>query len=319
MTTNANQPHTRPDTLLLSMLSDSDFNAEVVVSSLIEQGHAPSRIRIIRDGMARRAVSKDVEQVYQQYHTDQLADYLHVHVNRESLYDMLPEGLFHQPLRRRMNPDKEDVIEEIKVHRQEEFFTRRFFHLYEHTIDQTLVDIQRSENCFDDKLTSNVFYQLFIPYWSVLKLLEHRQAVVFMYLIPLLNEIRINLSEIEESLSLILDVPVRIQKEKMPAKEADNCFESVLGEFRLGVDMVLGHTFDDGLYDLKITLGSISAHRMRGFLKTAHEYQILEMLCDIFLPDDRFSEVDFEIDPEDSAFILSDENHDSYLGINTFI
>lgn len=298
---------------------DTDFKFEVTLSSLIEQGCDANFIQIIRDGIARRSVSKDIEKIYSQYNNETFEDHIHIHTNRESIYDMLPEGLFHQPLQRKRTPDKEDIVQEIKLHQQEEFFARRFFRLFEQAIDNTFVRIHQNESRYDYNVRYREFTDLFTQYWPVLKMLEHHQAVAFMYVIPLLSNIRINLKEIEESISFILNVPVSIIKIKLPAKEAENHFEAHIGKVKLGVDLVLGKSFDDGQYDLKITIGPISSERMRQFLETAHDYIVLINLCELFFPDQVNIIFDFKIDPADSEFILSDDIHATYLGISSYL
>lgn len=302
---------------------DTDFKSEVIITSLIEQGCDPELIQILREGIARRAVSKDVEKVYRKYNDEDFKEYIHVHTNREGIYDMLPEGIFHKSTYKRsykdVETDTEKALEEIRAHREQEFFARRFFQVFEQVVDHTLVKINQTEIRYDWTSSNREFTDLFIQYWQVLKRLEHRQAVAFMYVMPLLSSIRLDMEEISESLSFILDVPVRIEKIKLPAKKADSIFESRLGEARLGVDFVLGNAFDDGINDIKIIIGPISAETMRNYLETANGYVVLEMLCDIFLPSHAFVEKDFIIDPKDCEFILSDDTHTTYLGINSFI
>lgn len=302
---------------------DTDFKLEVVIASLIEQGYNPELIRILRDGIDRRHVSKDIEKTYEKFNDDDFKKYLHIHVNREGIYDILPEGIFHKQTYKRsykdIETDVEKALDEIKIHREQEFFARRFFQLFEQVIDHTLVDIYQNEIRYDRTTINREFTDIFIQYWSVLRRLKHRQAVAFMYVIPLLARIRLNLDEIGESLSFILDIPVKIEKIKLPAKKVDTQFDSHLGEINLGVDLVLGTAFDDGINDLKLTIGSLSANRMRGFLETAPERIVLDMLLEIFLPDETFTVIEFKIDPEDSEFILSDENHETFLGINSFL
>ena len=302
---------------------DTDYKFEIVIASLIEHGYDPELIQILREGIARRAVAKDVEKVYEKYNDDDFKKYIHIHVNREGIYDVLPEGLFHKQTYKRsykdVQTDVEKALDEIRIHREQEFFARRFFRVYEQVIDETLVEISRTEIRYDQTSHNREFTDLFVQYWPVLKRLEHRQAVAFMYVIPLLSKIRLNFDEIGETLTFILDVPVQIEKIKLPAKKVDSQYESRLGTMRLGVDFVLGNTFDDGINDLKITVGYLSATRMRGFLETAPERITLNMLLEIFLPDETFFTFDFKIDPEDAAFILSDENNTTYLGINSFI
>jgi hypothetical protein len=74
----------------------TDFKAEIIAASLIEQGYDPSRILLIREGSFKRGFSKDIEEVSLHFSAQDLSDYLHIKTNRESIYDILPEGIFHR-------------------------------------------------------------------------------------------------------------------------------------------------------------------------------------------------------------------------------
>lgn len=303
--------------------ADTDFTFEVIAASLIEQGVHPDQIEIVRDGIARRGISKDIASVAPRYSVEELMNYIQINVNREGLYDMLPEGLFHKPTFKRsykdIETDVEKAVDEIKIHREQEFFARKFFHLFELMADQTLIDAYLYETKYDKKMKHKEYIRLFVQYWPVLNLLEQKQAIFFLHIIPIIHTIRKDHESIAEALSFILELPVKISYIKMPAKQSESRFESRLGHNRLGVDFVLGNSFDDGVFDLKITLGPLSANRMRDFLETAKGTVILDELCKLFFPSNLFVTKDYIIDPEDSAFILSDETHETYLGINTFI
>ncbi|HCC50959.1 MAG TPA: hypothetical protein DEQ30_01995, partial [Porphyromonadaceae bacterium] len=141
------------------------------------------------------------------------------------------------------------------------------------------------------------FTDLFTQYWPILQMLTLKQSVFFMSVIPLLHRIRSHYRNMEQAFSCILDVPVKITTIKLPAKKADSHFESHIGKSRLGVDFVLGDRFDDGIYDLKLTVGPVSAATMTNYLETAKGYKVLEHLCEIFLPAHAFTVKDFIIDP----------------------
>ena len=300
--------------------SDTDFKPETVAASLLEQGYNPEQIRIIREGYGKRGFSKEIEEVELKYSLHDQMDMLHIRINREGLYDMLPQGLFHQPLyRKRVNLDKEDILHEISVHRQEEFFARKFFQVFEIVADEILTDAFLLDIRLHKKISYPDFVGLFHPYWHVLKQLTPEQANIFLYIIPLKHRIQSEREETEKVFSVLLDVPVSIANIRLPAKKADRSFSSRLGKCRLGDDFVLGDSFDDGESDLKITVGPVSSHRMIDFIEGHKDYELLEILCDLFLPVSAFVVKDFETLPEDSAFILSDKNTDTYLGINTFI
>lgn len=302
--------------------SDTDYKAEIVATSLIEQGVDPDKITIIRDGIFRRGISKEVEKIYRKYSDYDLVDYLCIHANKEGMYDMLPQNIFHQPIHKSTTKDKEDVLEEIRIHRSEEFFARKFFHVFELIADRTLIDAYSFESKYNRKTTHSEFTKLFIRYWPILQMLTLKQGVFFIHIIPLLHRIRLHYGNMERAFSHVLEVPVKITEVKLPAKKTGQNFGSNLGKGRkskLGVNLVLGDEFDDGIYDLKLTVGPIPAITMRNFLETAKGYKILESLCEVFLPAHAFVAKEFIIDPEDSAFILSDESHETYLGINSFL
>jgi hypothetical protein len=298
---------------------DTDYRAEVIAAALIEQGVDEELIEIIREGICRRGISTEVEKVSREYSVSDQLDYVCIRANKEGMYDMLPEGVFHQPIKKSLNKDREEILEEFKIHNQEEFFARRFFHLFELIADRTLTGASLFESKYNRKTTSPEFTELFIRYWPVLEMLTLKQGVFFMHIIPLLHKIRSHYKEVEQAFSYILEVPVRISTVILPAKKAARHFESILGESRLGVDLVLDKEFDDGIYDLKLTIGPISAGTMKNFLETSKGYRILESLCEIFLPAHVFVVKDFIIDPQDSSFILSDDTNTTYLGINSFI
>jgi len=297
----------------------TDFRAEVIAANLVEQGFDWSQIMLTRHGAAKRLYSKEIEEIYLQFSEHDLTNYLEIKTNREGIYDILPEGLFHQNLKTRHNKDKEDILDEIKIHREEEFFARSFFRLFEIELDRVLVDISLFETKYDRRISHPHYTKIFFQYWPILEMLEREQAILFLHIIPIIHNIRNNFPDIEESLSLLLDVPVKIKPIKLINKQANNSFESRLDVHKLGVDFVLGNTFDDGQYDIKIVVGPISAQKMTFFLITSPGYEILNRLCDLFFSCDTFIIKEFKLLPEDSEFVLSDEEKTTYLGLNTFI
>ena len=76
---------------------------------------------------ASRRTSKEIRSEYSHY---DLTDYLYLHVNRRSIYDALPEGIFHKNLHQSGKVSKEQVLDEIRIHREEEFFARAFFQAF---------------------------------------------------------------------------------------------------------------------------------------------------------------------------------------------
>ncbi len=306
-------PDSTPNTL------ESDYKAEVVAAHLVEQGYDPAKIILTRLGDDRRGFGKDIEALSLYFSEYDQTDFLQIQANREGIYDILPEGVFHQTINRKLNKDKEEMIDEIKIHREEEFFARRFFRLFEIELDQVLTDIALLEIAFDKRITHPDYVYIFRSFWPVLDLLDREQAVLFLHIIPILQRIRNSNASIEEALALILHVPVSLEPIILEKKETSNEFESRLGKSRLGLDLITGNTFNDGQYDLKVRVGPMSAIKMKDFLKNEKYDRILSDLCRLFLPANVFHVYDYILDPEDSHFVLSTPKTATWLGINSYI
>jgi hypothetical protein len=298
---------------------DSDFRAEVVAAGLVERGYDPSKIVLTREGAGKRGYAKDIEGIELRYSEHDLSDYLYIRTNRDGIYDILPEGLFHQTVNRKINKDKEDIIDEFRIHREEEFFARKFFQLFEIELDGVLTDIALLETKFDRRTSHPDYTRIFLACWPVISLLERRQAILFLHTLPNLHRIRNNYTGTEESLSLILDVPVHLENIILAQKETGNSFESELGKSRLGIDLIPGKTFNDGLYDISLRIGPMSALKMKTFLPGEIADRILDCLRLLFLPANVFIVKEYILVPEDSVFVLSEGETVTWLGINSYI
>jgi len=298
---------------------DSDFKAETVAAHLVESGYDPDKIIISRQGAEKRGFGKDIEEISLLFSEYEQSDFLQIIANREGIYDILPEGIFHQPVHRKLNKDKEEMLDEIRIHREEEFFARKFFRLFEIELDHLLTDISLLEMAFDKRITHPNYVGIFKKFWPVMDLLNREQAVLFLQTIPILHKIRNNFAAIDESLSLILGVPVHISPVILEKKEAKSMFESELGTSRLGIDLIMGNTFNDGQYDMKVRIGPMSALKMKDFLQGAKNDRILDCLYPLFTPANIFITTEYILEPEDSVFVLSSDQTATWLGINSYV
>jgi len=98
----------------------TDINAEVVIADIIERGFDFNNLMIKHVGLFKRNFSKDIQDAY----FDVLRNLLVVTVSRDSLYDVLPYGLFHEMFSN-FNRDKRKV--EFDKLKQEEENARKFF------------------------------------------------------------------------------------------------------------------------------------------------------------------------------------------------
>lgn len=298
---------------------ETDFKAEVVASGLKERGYDPERTLIIRQGDSRRGFSKDIDCIHTEYSQYDLTDYLHLYVNRKSIYDELPEGIFHRNIYYKDKHSKSEVLDEIRIHREEEYFVRRFFKPFEIVIDQMLVNFQHKERRFDKMNVHEDYIGIFSETWPVLNLLPLKQAVMFIKMLPFLETITNSLDKISQIMSILLDVPVNVKRGNKSHTVVDEELIPGLGECMLGETMILGNSFDDGYFRILVEIGPISAKRVEFFIEGSRGQNILKILNGMLLPADKEIEIRYIIEQDDAIFRLSDEENVSYLGINTYL
>lgn len=298
---------------------DTDYKAEVIAAGLLEKGVPAEQVCILRRGDSERSFSKDISAIKVESFPPR-PEYLAIYTNRQGFYDNLPERLFHSSSGAPFRKKKEDILEEMECHRNEERKVREFFRPFEVAINSALVDIQLTERRIDKKQTNRDFVDMFGTYWPVLKRLPLERAILCMEVITMLADFTPTLKFTSELMGLLLDVPVEIRIETSSVTKINRKDILQLGKMRLGIDMVLGKTFDDGIGNLEIRLGPMSDEQIRYYCKGREGREILDHLQNMLLPADRISQVKFIPVLEEVRWVLSnDRKKASLLGVNTFL
>lgn len=295
---------------------NTDFKAEVIAAGLIREGCDPERTIIVRKGADKRGYSKEVENVHAEFSLHTRTDYLHINAIRRSIYDILPKGLFHGASSGKKQT-KADILQEFRMHHQEEVAARHFFSPFEITLDRLLVDAQLYEDKLDRKNINRNLVQIFIPYWPVIQLLPLKQAVLFLHSIPLMREAINDFTTSSRIMSAIMDLPIHIRREKKTTVKKNAASFPGLGESGLGVDWIIGEQCEDGNYNIEIKIGPIPATKIEYLDANATGGKILDALIKLLIPCDKETELKYSVRQEDARFILSTGKQSSYLGINT--
>jgi hypothetical protein len=295
---------------------NTDFRAEVVAAGLIESGQDADKVLIVREKGDKRHISKDIVKVKNEFSQEDLMEYLYIHTNRSSIYDGIPENIFHQPFSTAQKKSKEAVIEEMRRHRDEEFFARRYFRPFEMVADQLLIDAQLYERKFDKKNFHSNLRDTLYAYWTILKRLTLKQAVFFIKIIPLLPRIVTDFELTGKLIGVILDVSVKVESYKVSIVETSPS-KAGKSNWQLGVNSVVGSTLQDGYEDLLITVGPACPKTVKSFSKGCNNQLILAKLLDMMLPANMQKTVKYKTRDELTKFRLSDGTHTAWLGINT--
>lgn len=296
---------------------ETDFRAETIAAGQISSGRQSDKVLLVRRQGDKRNVYKDIDKLETEYSGYDLLEYLYIYTNRKSIYDTLPEGVVHQPESNRKQRYREDIIREIKSHRQEEFHARRFFRPFEMAVDSLLIHAQEYEQHFDKAFFYDNLRSIFENHWDILRYMNVRQALLYIRIIPVIPEVSSSLELMSKVMGIILECRVTIKEGRKSVHELDPADRVPLGKWNLGINSVLGKKAESDDFDLDITIGPIGYEKMRRFKTDDVSGKVLIKLADKLIPFDRYYNIGYKVIKSDTAFRLSDETHTAYLGINT--
>lgn len=300
---------------------DTDFRSDLFAALLTEAGFDLRQIVMVRNGGSGTNISKDIEAVdHKSLFSVIDSSYIEIKTNGRSIYDSLPEGLFHSSVYPNMAKSKEKILEEMKQHRGEEFFIRRFLGLFENEVDQEAIKTQLLELRYDKKNSYRNYVEVFAAYWPIISSMPIRNALLLLKVIPHVHSIRNSLRETGSALSLIVDAPVTV-KLKQQRRSIKPQKMNRLGSMRLGVNSVNVGVFGDAEKELYIHIGDIRACEVERLLPGNPSHRILVALTDIFLGADKEFEIGVSVvASQRRAYLKSEDNtYPCYLGINTYL
>ncbi len=288
---------------------ETDYKASVLAAELVEAGYSLEDIFIWPSGNSRRNFAKDVLSVDWFTPAGGNKQLLCIRSSREGLYDMLPEGLFHKPVPYSSTRTTEEIIDQIKRHKQEEKDARKFFLPLETEINLFRILIELRENKIDKKNIYDDLIRIFQPAWEIFDLLDQQQANIFLHMIPYLQNTRGDISKLANITSLLLQMPADVQVQPArPRRAPDYLAANRTGECTLGVDMICGDSFLEGDEEILITVGPVSALEALRLLPGSRLSKIVQWLVAYFVPADMEVRLESVIREEERTMVLGSEN-----------
>ncbi len=300
---------------------DTDYKAETIATRLLNYGLTPEQVLFKRKGANKRGVSKDISVIsVNQNRYDTIEESIEISTLRNGIYDSLPEGLFYKVGSSPKSRSKEQILEEIRKRREEEFFNRRFFQPFEEEVDRNLMMIQLKEVSFDKKNTDTEFVHIFNVYWPVIKNMNLRRAAIFIEIVPLIHRIRTNHKEIARAMTLVFELPVSIEAHQ-DIQHIEQNIQSTLGNIKLGENFTTSGHLNDRIENITIHIGPMPVKRFNSFNHKGSDAEMLTCLTDMLFPAHCRVSAKYSIIEEDAIFKLdkTDSNPNTFLGINTIL
>ncbi|MET0571502.1 MAG: type VI secretion system baseplate subunit TssG [Pedobacter agri] len=300
----------------------TDYKAVTFGAELVEGGIVDiDKIEILPVGGDTRAFSKDLKGSHDYYSDSRLSTRHRIEINREGLYDMLPEGLFHHIPKGNSALDEEAMIKDIIQRREEEKNARLFFSPFDIEINHIRMIAELYENRLDKWNIYNDMNQIFQLGWEEFRLLNNKQSIIWMHLLPEISQRRNDFNFLSQILNALFDTSFTItdmnDKKRMVSISSEHL--QVLGQGSLGIDTISGDEFPSENDRINITIGPCSPELIVSFMPGRHQRKILDMVVDYLIPFDTDIDFTFVHHPRNQSSSLDEESAEVYLGYTVYI
>lgn len=301
---------------------NTDFKAITKAAELIENGDfEPDQVAVLPTGGRQSAYAKDVGEYSFYYSESKRKDCLVIELNREGFYDMLPEGLFHQPPTGSSGFSEQEMIEDVQVRRAEEKDARKFFMPFEAELNHLRTILELYENRLDKRTTYNDLTRIFGAEWKEFELLDNEQSIIWMHLLPLISEKRNDLDFLGQLLSLLFKMPVQAALSTKGMKQApiEERMQFKLGSGSLGIDTIIGNSFLSDEEEVIISIGPAGTDKLIRFMPGTPSAYIIDLAVSYLLPVENEVSIKLIANMENRIGALGAGSNNSFLGFTVYL
>jgi len=295
----------------------TDFKAEAVAANFIKFHNPLQKVLIKRIGINERPYLKDIKAINKVF-LGLDDEVLMIESYRESIYDYLPEALFHPPTLRNDSRNVEHIIKNIKKQREIEAQARNFFQPFELEFFYTEISAQLKEYEFDVADQKNELVELISELWPILKDVDQQTAKTLIHILPFLHKVRGDMNWISEFLTTFNQLPVKITfRNNEIDQQDDEIGNTSLGKARLGLTLIPSGKHFDGERNWVINYGPIPYQKINQFVE-GHSYRdLLQKLYDYLIPISVKVFENFITEKSNESFVLN--KYTNRLGYATYI
>ncbi|HTG54768.1 MAG TPA: hypothetical protein VL943_00780 [Niabella sp.] len=288
----------------------SAFLAEVVFASLTEAGHVANNIKVLNKGGFKKGFSNDVEQVFLEESDNQV--FFEMILNRDGIYDLLPEGLFHQSKGNTRVSSVQDAVEEHKQFKEEEKLARRFFTPLEQLLFLYRAGAETAEREALYDIQNGQLNESFYHFWNIDISLPEGPASRLLRLMPYADTIKSNIDATAAALSFVLQSKVSLKASLLP--DMYLLQQKNLSEQYLGVNATMGNTIGEWMTQWTFTIWDIPGKDLVLYVDGGALKKVTDRFIEIFVP----VEIDVlfafkqAVDPEK-------ETYENILGVGAYL
>ncbi|GAA4395341.1 type VI secretion system baseplate subunit TssG [Nibrella viscosa] len=294
-----------------------DLRLEVVLADMLEDGVSLDDLIVNPLGSFNRPFGRDIADTEWVEAQHGHRRWLQINVNRNGIYDFLPEGVFHQPTSDDTLATQETILREIKIQREREEAARRFFLPLEQEFFRQRVRIEQEERThlaqhdpfsLDDNLVAQ--------FWELPDFLTTAQAKRLVYLLPVVYQFVGDLHRTALCFEQLLGERVSLQPE-LPGLVSLSADTPPLGQWQLGNDSLFGGYVREEGEVIRLRVHLSRADQVPDYLPGSNGRRVINLLQEYLLPMDTTLVVELDTSAFENAFILDDIPDSGLLDFTT--
>ncbi|ULT25594.1 hypothetical protein KUH03_00850 [Sphingobacterium sp. E70] len=314
----------KKDSLFSSNSMVSDIKASQKAADLIQRGVDPDHIIFRCAGSSRRPFSTEIQQVDTYLSESSNEEFVRINMNREGLYDMLPEGLFHTLHAGSEILDEDVMIQDVRNKRRQEQNARKFFAPFENELFYLRTLLDQYESRLDMQTSHQEMSDLLLSNWPELQKLNARQRVIWMHFIPEIHTHKNDLGYAQQLLRNLLNIPIDLKlstRDRVLDWTEINISSGRLGHCQLGVDSLTSMTYEINETYLAILIGPSYPQLLKNYLPNAKDEYIIHLVLDHLFPVQLNVHITYDLLPEVKHSYLSDKHghNQSILGHTSYL
>jgi hypothetical protein len=307
-------------------IEHGDFKAEVIAADFVEHGLLLDQVTIRPVGTFRRTYGRDILRAELEEGDFAHETSLEIEVSREGIYDMLPEGLFHQPDPRQKGQSVKDIVEQIRRTRREEEYARKFFLAIEKEFYRTRLRVEINERkalngAAADPSAGGHFYErdIYLRIWSELEQIAPEYRPPIIQILPRVFSIIGNPDLTAHILFRVLGEKVELSSRTNDFLDMSETVTTTLGDCYLGYDAFAGSWCLSEVPAVEIKVGPLQFHKVTDFLDDGKAARVIRLVMELLLP----AETEYTIRPllsqGNDELILNAHAHCAVLGYSSRI
>jgi hypothetical protein len=289
-----------------------DIKAEALANQALQHDLHPDDFVVLPDGRFYREYRTDLY-AFNKIEDSWLHQLLQLRLSRSGLYDLVPEGLFHQPFNgaRSINSAAE-MAAQSRTDRKKELAARKFFQPVENSFFTQRVMLEQEEENLLAGMDSGLLNDYFFSFWEFPAGLNKTSALLLVLLLPYAHAIAGDLALMQDCLEILLQEKVTIS-----LVLAEDCVAPgnacSLGIGELGNDLVCGQTFTEDYPCLQYTIGPLQNTKPVDYVTGGENDLLLQVFNNYLAPAEADIIINVEVD-RTRALVELDADESPILG-----